>query len=879
MKQFKIFIMLYKSKLYISVLILAISLGIMPIGPLINMYLRDQVSAEVRETFLKIKGEVVPEIESEFIGLGIPEVLDGVRNMLIPNISDDVVKVEAIPDTLLIIQNRTIDLLPSIINGSGAASIINNAIANVTIYNGTSEDDARDQFFNDYNFQANYSTHFNSTIEGISEHMMGGTVSLNYSQTTIERILDGHTIGDTDYPGLFTDSETGIGLIEWLEFYEMAENDTDGKRGLMETVYACLWASGQLQNLSAYITTYLWPDIVIKEYEPLDIETYADSVFYRQWANSSDYPSGLSIEHIISELEAKLKSAAAVDLIDEVLRNVTIQSGDNLTLAREYFFNDCNLTGNFNTNIKGISEQIMQPTVCNATYSLNYTSIAQYSLLDGYLSYPGILQQPAIGLGLIKWINQYNLALGDQDVNATMQTVYNVTWTQLEAFGEYLLDYIYRDIVETIGQKGLEVGAAYIVNSTAQDLWDSTNPHSFVNTSGIKKWFDAYNGDLTALNELNATFNLSTDQFTKIYIWLFGIIRLELVPIFFTFLAFKGENVTPLEYAEILLWQQWANGTIDSSGLDLGSGIKGFEVGVPTPSNISFTITIALFNEANESAFINKDGLLKWIEALNLTSPVRGELMTTFQLDNTTLNRITDWLFTIFKTNVVPNLVEIVSVNPYKCNPVSGVCQSYTLTEIAVLEFYRQWANGSLFKEGLDPVWHNQTGLDSIAGWEAGIPQPTNIGYSYLIIISSRQPLPESSYIGSNRWNCSISTAERLWSPTTIWDYYHPNDANELAFVTPTGFPLWIKAIETKSTYNYLKNEFELSNDQMDAILDWIVFIRENFALDILQEESGLPLNHYELGNIYFMSFIITAGVLAGISALLVAWIILSKRK
>ncbi len=874
MKQFKIFIMLSKSKLYISVLILAISFGIMPIGPLINIYLRDQVSAEVRETLLKIQGEVVPEIESQFIGLGIPEVLDGVRNMLIPNISDDVVKVEAIPKTLLILQNRTIDLLPLIINSSGAANIIYNAIENVTIYNSTSWDNARDQFFNDYNFHGNYSTHFNSTIEGISEHMMGGTVSLNYSLTTSYRLLLGHTIGDTDYPGLLTDIETGIGLIEWLEFYEMAENDTDGSRSFIESIYACSWTSGQLQNVSAYITTYLWPDIVEKEYEPLDIETYADLVFYRQWSNSSDYPSGLSIEYIVSELEDKLKSAVAVDFIDEILRNVTIQSGVNLTLAREYFFNDYNLTANFSTTIKGISEYIS-----NTTYSLNYTSIAQERLLDGYDIYPGILQQAEIGIGLIQWIDLYKLALGDADVNATMQTSYNATWTQLEAFGEYLLDYIYRDIVETIGQKGLEVGVAYIVNSTAQDLWDSSNPHSFVNTSGIKKWFDAYKGDITALNELNATFNLSTDQFTKIYVWLFDIIRLELVPIFFTFLNFKGVNVTLLEYAEILLWQQWANGTIDSSGLDLGSGIKGFEVGVPTPSNISFTITTALFNEVNESAFINKDGLLKWIEALNLTSPVRGELMTTFQLDNTTLNMITDWLFTTFKTNVVPNLVEIVTVNPYKCNPITGAYQSYTLTELAVLEFYRQWANGSLFKEGLDPVWHNQTGLDSIAGWEAGIPQPTNISYSYVSILSPRMPLPGCSKIAENIWNCSISTAERLWSPTTHWDFYCSNIPNELAFVTPTGFPIWIKAIETKSTYNYLKNEFELSNDQMDAILDWLLFIRENFALDILQEESGLPLNHYELGNIYFMNFTITASVLIAISALFVIWAVLSKRK
>ncbi len=865
MKQFKIFIMLSKSKLYISVLILAISLGLMPIGALINGYLRDQVSAEIPDTILKIKGDVVPEIESKYLGLGVPEVLEGLRDKVVSEISDDIVKVEAIPKTLLILQNRTIDLLPLIINNSGAANIIYNVMQNVTIFNYTTWSNARNQFFNDYNFHGNYSTHFNSTIEGVSEHMMGGTVSLNYTLTTRDRLVSGLTIGDTYYPGILDDRETGMGLIKWLDFYYEAKIDNTS-RTLMETVYECSWSSGQLQNLSAYITTYLWADIVKKQYEPLDIDIYADSVFYRQWANATDYPSGLPLEHIVSELEDKLKSAAAVDFIDTALADIITQLEGNLTLAREHFFNDCNVTGNFNTAIRGVSEQIIQPTVCNATYSLNYTSTAQKRLLDGYDSYPGILEEAATGIGLVKWINLYNLALVDLPTRTEMESIYNATWTdQLVPFATYLLDYIYKDLVATVSQKGLEanIPSQYaIVNSTARDLWDPSNSHSIVNTSGIKKWFDAYKGDVTAQNELNATFNM--DEFliynttnSRLYSWLFNTIRLELVPVFFTFLDFQGENVTPLAYADTLSFHQWANGTLDSTGFDLGSGIKGFEVGVPNPSNISFNIATALFDETNGSAFINGDGILKWIEAYEGDLIVQGELMAIFQLDDTQLDMITDWLFTVFRTIVVPNLVEEVTVDPHKCNPFYGTCSSYTLTELAVLAFYRQWANGSLSRQtqwnaGLDPVWHNQTGLDSIAGWEAGFPQPLNIDKDIV---------------------------ERLWVPTTIWDFYRPNVPNTLAIITPTGFPLWHKAIEISSTYEYLKNAFGLTNDQMDGILDWIVFVQENFALDILQEESGLPINHYELGNIYFMYFTITASVLVSISALIVVWMILSKRK
>jgi hypothetical protein len=329
------------------------------------------------------------------------------------------------------------------------------------------------------------------------------------------------------------------------------------------------------------------------------------------------------------------------------------------------------------------------------------------------------------------------------------------------------------------------------------------------------------------------------------------------VPVFFTYLDFEGENITPLDYADILSYYQWANGTLDNTGLDLGGGVKGFEVGVPTPSYISFPMANALFDTTNESAFIHGMGIVKWIEAYEGDSAVQTELETSFQLNSTQLDMITDWLFTIFRPTVVPNLVEEVTVDPYKCNPYYGTCDSYTLTELAILAFYTQWANGTLSRQsmwnaGLDPVWRNQTGLDSIAGWEAGFPQS----------------------LGIDKF-----TAERLWVPTTIWQFYSPNVPNPLAIITPTGFPLWYKAITVSSTFNYLKNAFELTNDQMDGILDWIVFVEKNFALFILEEESGVPMNHYELGELYFMSFMITSSVLIAISALLVVWVILSKRK
>ncbi|MFX1409238.1 MAG: hypothetical protein ACFFA6_02715, partial [Promethearchaeota archaeon] len=74
-KQFKIFIMLFKSKLYISLIILSLGIGLFPTGFLVNDYIRDQVNENIPSTLFDIQEEAISEIETQYLGLGITEIL------------------------------------------------------------------------------------------------------------------------------------------------------------------------------------------------------------------------------------------------------------------------------------------------------------------------------------------------------------------------------------------------------------------------------------------------------------------------------------------------------------------------------------------------------------------------------------------------------------------------------------------------------------------------------------------------------------------------------------------------------------------------------------------------------------------------------------
>ncbi len=670
--------MQHKSKLNLSVMILVIGLGILPTGLFIKGYLTDQVSSKVAPFLSVVEEEALIDIEDDYLSLGVSETLEGLSNGLLP-ITEEWALIKGIPTTLLYLQNTTLIELPKFINASRAALAISTAINDVVTLNGSSIISAMDAFFNNYSFQDDFS----SAVQGISEYITGGAYALNYTLITITKLLN----GDFNVPGLLTDLELGTGVLDWLEFYSYAEANISNYRTSIENAYDCNWSSGQLQNLSAYINTHLFDDIVKSQYAPLNLTAFTELTFYSQWANAS-----------------------------------MASSGFNLILFSE----------NITDNVLGLEAGIPIPT------------------------------------------------------NITLQT--------------------------------------------AKDLWDPLNNYSFTNDIGIWTWYLAIDGNSENSEslklEIQINFSLDNATMDILFNWLANIVAINLVPLIFPLPHPIGSGMSILDYAEILLMEQWANGTLNSEGITLGVGVKGFEVGIPTKSNLSLAIATALFDAKNMSSLVNRTGIVKWMNAYEGDPATQNEIIGTFGLSSNQLDLITTWLFTSFRYNVTPAITYI-----------------YTATKMstyAQFGFYYQWSEGMLFPSGLDlgPI----LGLSQISGWELGIPTGLNI-------------------------NESISA--QLWSKK-----------EELSLIQYKGIAYWFKAMGARDlNYDYLMNHFGLTYNQMDAILEWLVNIRENFGVPVAQLEANFPVDNYTLGNNIYFIFLIGGSIIASLGALGIVLLALFKKR
>ncbi|MHA2182459.1 MAG: hypothetical protein ACXAAH_13650, partial [Promethearchaeota archaeon] len=848
--------MLNKSKINISVILLAIGIGLIPTGFITNGFIKDQIGENIPSTILHIQEEAISEIEAQYLGLGITEVLPRIKNQETENIKDEIVEVRFIPSTLLYLKNLTAPLFLERLNGSMTANfvmdslavvsndilddingplsaqIINDTLEQVINSNSTTSIFARDVFFNNYTFQVDYDTSINGTlIEGISEYTTSSSDSLNYTTTAQERLLDGYLT----YPGLIQDIENGTGILEFVELYENATIDPITYNiSDIETAYNSTWS--QITSLKTYVSDYLWISIIpqtwnntiapseyatarsrelffndenwstttknltpiqgISEYgtggssnisysitaqqrilngfgdspgildntllgqgvwdyldyfaetsgnatiqsrynstnfqltnlteyltlyimetvipaqlalEGLTLESAGLRDFYIQWANASLFISGIKINELNDDIGDLLKARSAAN---EIKREInSLLPTHNETIARELFFNNYTFQVNFSTTIKGVSEYNS-----SSAFSLNFTADAQQRVLDGYKDAPGIFSEIKSGFGLLNWLDFYDSALLDIGSNRTlMETTYNATWsTQLLPFGQYLWDYLLETIIATISQRGLEAGIPTVTNipyDTAVDLWDPLNSNGIVNDTGILRWYNAAEGNQTIQDQLNATVNLTQNQFNLLYNWVIGKAKNILTPIIFIVQQPLGIRLTTSEYADILFLEQWANVTVIPSRIDLGNGIKGFEVGFPIQSNISYNTAAALFDKDNSSSFIDNNGILKWIDAYNGDLVAKNELIPLFGLDSNQMDMTLTWLFNSFKTNVLPNVLTALT--------------GQTTISLAGKEFHRQWTNGTLFVNGidLDPAF----GLSSIIDWEIGIPVKSNI--------------------------------------------------------------------------------------------------------------------------------------------------------
>ena len=117
--------------------------------------------------------------------------------------------------------------------------------------------------------------------------------------------------------------------------------------------------------------------------------------------------------------------------------------------AKAQFFNSPTFQADYGTP-QGVSDYYDTLAGDFNVVNLGYTVTAQNNLLYGVGPLPGLITDLELGKGLLGYMELYlNVTLGDQALNATMQSLYNATWTQLEYLAGYIKNYLWDDVVKS----------------------------------------------------------------------------------------------------------------------------------------------------------------------------------------------------------------------------------------------------------------------------------------------------------------------------------------------------------------------------------------------------------------------------------------------
>jgi hypothetical protein len=590
-------------------------------------------------------------------------------------------------------------------------------------------------------------------------------------------------------------SSNSLAFVNLTDGLEVWANTTSSDPATQTAAFGLLMTLGltanQIGNVSLWLFTTVMEGLVpILFADPIlgygmTTTEYSELLFYEQWANCTVMPGGIDLGGGLMGLEV----------------NCTVPTNISLAITRDLW--DPTNSSSFTNDTYGLP--IWLYALAEIPPGANYTLLKTTTGLND--------TQMGMVLGwLYNWVSnvapilfyvEYGIFLEDAPEYAFYEQ-----WANGTIFGEEMfpggVDFslFFEQIQGPL--VGLEIGLPpYPSNVTflaAQGLWDSMNSTSFTNiTIGFSKWKQAgIYGNTTALGELALTFGLNaTTQMPLILNWLFNTIMNDIGPVLFTLPDPYGKGMTTMAYSEILFYDQWANGTLFPTGLDLGYGsaLNGLlEVGVPTPSGISYATTVVLWDDTSIYAFVNDTGLQKWRDAATKLD-VWLNLSTSLGLDVNQMTLMLAWLPTIIDT-FVPALF---------ADPTLGY--GMTISAYAETLFYEQWANGTILGEAIYPQGIDLG--DGLTGFEVGIPTETNI---------------------------SLTVCQLLW-----------NEANGSTFVNDTGIDKWVDAATDTTVQTELSTTFGLDATQLGEILDWLweKSFKDDVVPILIAEELGMSVSEY----------------------------------
>jgi hypothetical protein len=253
------------------------------------------------------------------------------------------------------------------------------------------------------------------------------------------------------------------------------------------------------------------------------------------------------------------------------------------------------------------------------------------------------------------------------------------------------------------------------------------------------------------------------------------------------------------QYAEILFYAQWANGTLIGGGIDLSlfkEGVPtdtyGLEAGIPISTDITVPVCMNLWDDSSPLSFTNDNGIMPWIGAMLGNTTLQTLLISSFLLSPTQFSLVLAWLGNFIST-LTPLLIYVET--------------GYTIPAIAQLSFYEQWANGTIMGASILPEGF----LSQLDASFAGDPY-FEIG------------LPTSSGL-------SLTTTMNLW-----------NTLNQYSFVNIDGIMVWAGAATNTTLQTLLATTFSLSFGQLVATLTWLGDFVSVRVPQLLEYETGYTI-------------------------------------
>ncbi|MGV9203495.1 MAG: hypothetical protein ACOC44_05665 [Promethearchaeia archaeon] len=870
--------------------------------PIIENMVSDLGSAEVLS---QIRGTAVPVIEGMVSELGVAEVLNQINSTATP-IVQDMVKQLGVAEVLHQINETAIPIVYNMVKELGVAEVLNQInetaipiVEQMVHQIGSAESLARIREtalpFVEEIVNATFLTQllYNAYLEGEEQSQMGvsgGDCLLNmffdYQEVDLGTFGGGVTSfsaeleaaglppllgvsqwygsdleigsfsgglipspdppdtlawGDGDIPGVMQNLDVGTGVLEYLENYDNAVgnatlqnemcsdydigNDEFWKLGVFTDYIRDYWVPVAIPTLVAELqdpnseTSARMP-----EYQGMDTDDIAYYSFLKQWANCSQFVGGMDFHEVSEEFPVGTYGF-----------EVNRPDPSGISIDACYALWD-ETDGLALTNMDSMETWFAANSSSDARNTLlthfpELTASQLDLILDWLWGGSGSFSEYLVPM-LVESSQGYGIPIED-----LAQKLFMEQWTNGSILNEVMYEggLDFGEMVDGIpeGAVGFEVGyqgpgeAVIPSNMTVdivEQLWDGSNPYSLFNMDGMQYWVDAQDNEGNK-SLLISEFGLTETQMTMILNWLWegeDCFSEHLVPILAE--SEEGYGMPLNDLAQLLFMEQWANGSILNEvmyegGLDFGEmvdgipkGTTGFEVGYQGPgedvisTGMTGEVCTQLWNGSNPYSLFNMDGMQYWVDAQE-NETIKTMLIDEFGLTETQMNMILDWLWEgedCFSEHLVPILAE------------SEEGYGMPLEDLAELLFKELWSNGTilgevLYEGGLDFGEMVEGIPEGSIGFEVGVPEPTNM------------------------------TADVV---TQLW-----NGSNPYSLFNMDGMQYWVDAQENETIKTMLINEFDLTDVQMDMILDWLWEGEDSFSahlVPILAESEqgyGIPLD------------------------------------